>query len=836
VAEVGECSLCSLPVGEAVTADDVDGQFCCRGCLAVARRVDEDEGVTDVEDGPDTADGDRAYLAVEGMHCVACESYLEAVATDQPGVLAADAAYTADAMRVTYDPDRVDPDRLPAAVEGAGYRVDLAADPDGAPGTVGGDPRAGTTPRLLVGGFFGMMAMLWYVLFLYPAHLGVPADRLLVDLTDTAGAYLLGNVWLAATVVLGYTGFPLLRGALVSLRVGRPNMDLLVATAATTAYLYSTLAVLAGRTEVYFDVTVVVVLAVTLGNHFETRTKRRAAGRLADLTAERVETARRLVVGLDEAAPPGEHRTETVPVEALSAGELVRVDAGERVPVDGVVREGRAAIDRSLVTGEAAPVPVEPGSEVVGGAVATDGALVVAVGEDATSTLDRLVGVLWETGTARSSAGRLADRLAGAFVPLAVAVALSAGVAHLLSGAAPTDALLTGLAVLVVSCPCALGVATPLATAAGVRAALDHGVAVTDPSVVESLPAADVLAVDKTGTLTTGEFAVEAVETVADVDPDRLLARAAAVEARADHPVSTAVVDAATDLPTPAVDSFERHPGRGVSGVVDGDRVVAGRPALFEELGLAVPDDLTARHERARESGQTATLVGWGGRARGAVVAVDRPREGWSESLSALGADDREVVVLTGDRAAAAERYREHPAVADVFAGLPPEGKAETVARLREGGDRTVAMVGDGVNDAPAMAAADAAVAVARGAGLAADAADAVVTTDRFRTVADLDGVLRATRRRVRTNLGWALCYNAVALPLAALGAITPLSAAVAMAGSSLLVVANSARSLSPAGSAVATPDTGAPRGPTDGRAVADGGTGRDGPNGGVDR
>ena len=772
-----DCTLCGLPTGtDPVVADDVEGAFCCTGCLAVARRLDDPAAADDpageaLDAGPDPADaeGETAYLAVDGMHCATCEAFLESRATAAEGVRAAAASYPTGTVKLTYDPSARSPADLPDVLSGTGYRARRAEEAAAADGE--------DHARLLVGGFFGMMVMVWYVLFLYPLYLGVPADALLMDVTGTAGTYLFANVWILATVVVGYTGAPVLRGAYVSLRAGQPNMDLLVALAATTAYLYSAAAVLAGRTEVYFDVAVVVVLAVSVGNFYEARVRERATGRLADLVTERTDTARRRT---------GDG-VETVTLDDLAAGDEVVVRAGERVPVDGTVVDGVAAVDRSLVTGEAVPERVEPGDEVLGGTLATEGSLVVRVGPDATSTADRLLALLWDVQAARPGVQRLADRLAAAFVPLVVVLAVAATGWHLWAGVAATDALLTGLAVLVVSCPCALGLATPLAVASGVRAALDRGVVVTDASVFERADEVDVLALDKTGTLSTGNLRVERV-----VGPDAALERAAAVERRSAHPVAEAIVAAAADPPT-SVEDVETIPGRGVAGTVEGSRVLVGSPALFDARGWPVPDDVGAAVTEAREAGRVATLVGREGRAEAAVVLGDAPRDGWREAVGDL-ADGREVVVLTGDEGAAASRYRDADAVDRVFAGVPPDGKVAAVERLRAEG--TVAMVGDGSNDAGALAAADIGVAMGGGTALAADAADAVVTTDDLGAVTTLFDVTAATRRRVRTNLAWAFCYNAVAVPLAVAGLLTPLFAAVAMAASSLLVVANSARGL----------------------------------------
>jgi Cu2+-exporting ATPase len=784
------CSLCALPTPDPpVTPSGVEGSFCCRGCAEVARTLgDASRDPADLDTGPEAADvaGETAFLAVDGMHCATCEAFVESRAVGCQGVRAAEASYASGMVRLVYDDTTLSADDLPDLLSGTGYRARAVTDEvdDGE-----------ATGRILVGGFFGMMTMLWYVLFLYPAYVGFEA-YLLFDVAGPAGRYLLGNVWLFATVVLGYTGYPILRGAYVSLRARRPNMDLLVALAAVTAYVYSTGVLLTGGAEVYYDVSVVIVVVVTVGTHYEARVRGRAAGHLTELTEERVDEARRRRAG----------SAETVPLDALSPGDELVVRVGERIPVDGVVAEGTAAADESLVTGESLPVRKAPGDEVVGGAMLVEGGLVVEVGEDATSTVDRLVSTLWSVQSGRPGAQRLADRLAAVFVPLVLLVAAVAVGVALFTGATPTGAFLTGLAVLVVSCPCALGLATPLAVASGVSEALSRGIVVTAGEVFERAVETDTVILDKTGTLTTGEMAVHAVHTDGRGESDgtserEVLARAAAVERFAGHPVGRAIVDRAAlaDARHDAtVEGFTDHPGRGVSATVDGEQVLVGRPELFDAEDWSVPAGLADRAGNAETRGRVPVVVGWGGRARGLVVAGDRAREGWQSVLADLASAGRRVVVLTGDGEAAARPFRESPYVETVFAGVPPEGKAAVVERLREEG--TVAMVGDGSNDAPALATADLGIVLESGTRLAADAADVVVTTGDLATVPVVFDLTRAARRRIRTNLGWAFLYNAVAIPLAAVGLINPLFAALAMAASSLLVVANSARPMATAG------------------------------------
>ncbi|WIV66609.1 heavy metal translocating P-type ATPase [Natrialbaceae archaeon AArc-T1-2] len=783
--EAGQCTLCELPTPEEpITDDDVEGRFCCRGCLEVHRAlgdVDDDEAAAvdrALEDDADrdrdleSAGGDTAFLSVEGMHCATCEAFIEGRATATEGVYAAEASYASDAVRVAYDPDAVDERDLPEIVSGFGYTARERDDADG------GEGRDAALVKFLVGGgLFGMMAMMWYVLFLYPTYFGYEP---VVELGSYDRLYIFANIWLMTSFVLFYTGYPILRGAYVSLRAGMPNMDLLVSVAATAAYAYSTLAMAVGRTDLYFDVTVAIILVVTGGTYYESVVKRRAGGLLSDLTEQQVDEARR-------------ENGETVPVADVEPGENLLVRPGERVPLDGMVSEGEAAVDESLVTGESLPVGKEPGDPVRGGTVVTDAPLVVEVGEGAESTLDRLVDLLWTIQSSRPGVQRLADKLATIFVPLVIVVATIATAATLALGSSPTTALLVGLTVLIVSCPCALGLATPLAIASGVQSAAKRGIVIAAETIFEDAPDVDVVAVDKTGTLTTGSMTVETVDTGDGEDGDDVLERAGAVERLSEHPVAGAIAEHAPET-SADVDGFERD-RRGVAGRVEGDRVVVGHPEFVAGHGLSIPDELRTQIESANADGDVPVAVGWGDRTRGVIVVGDAPREEWKDAVETVAAG-REVVVITGDEGAAADRFRDVEGVDDVFAGVPPEAKAETVRRLRSRG--TVAMVGDGSNDAPALAAADVGIALGSGTKLATDAADAVIVSDDLGSVAETLEIAGDTHSRIRQNLGWAFVYNAVAIPLAVTGLLNPLFAAVAMATSSILVVLNSSRSLGP--------------------------------------
>ena len=826
------CTLCELPT-EGVDVTDGDGnRFCCTGCRDVygalgdvgvdadavrerrRERGDDGAGEPDAPDGErDVPDGHEAtFLEVDGMHCATCEAFIETVATDADGVSGASASYVTDTVRIDHDPDAVTIDDLTETVSGLGYS---AYDREDAFSRRQANNMA--TARLAAGVLVGMAVMLQYIVLIYPTYFAFPFydERTLTYLNEamasTSGTYFFIVIGVLTTIVLFFTGKPILRGAYVSAKTRSPNMDLLVAIAAVSAYLYSTLAVIFVESpSIYYDVTVAIVVIVTVGNHYEDSVKTRATELLSEVTAVQVDDARRLTA---------DGETESVSVDALESDDRLLVRAGERIPVDGEAVDGDAAVDESVVTGESLPVRKVAGDAVVGGSVVADGSLTVAVGPDATSSLDRVAELVYDLQSGNHGVQKLADRLATVFVPAVLVIAAVAAGASLALGGTPTDAMLVGLTVLIVSCPCALGLATPLAVAAGIRDALERNIVVFDDTVFERIRDADTVVFDKTGTLTTGEMRLTARE----VDDD-LLRLAAALESRSAHPVGQAIAaaradpdDAAAgpggatdDGPAPAVadggaaaaatagdaptvESFESH-ARGVSGVVDGVEVVVGHPDLFDERGWTVPDAIREAVAEARDVGRVPVAVGRDGAAAGYVVVGDELREGWEATVTALDESGVEVIVLTGDDERAATVFAEHDAVSSVFAGVPPEGKAEAVGRLKERG--VTVMVGDGTNDAPALAAADLGVALGGGTAMAADAADVAIVDDELGSVATVFELARAAGRRVKGNIGWAFCYNAVAIPLAATGLLNPLFAAVAMGASSLLVVTNSSRAL----------------------------------------
>ncbi|KDE60243.1 metal ABC transporter ATPase [Halostagnicola sp. A56] len=918
------CTLCDLPT-EGVDVSDSDGNaFCCVGCRDVyealgdvddleaddvrQRRAESEEGGDTLETGRDVPDDHEAtYLEVDGMHCATCEAFIESAAERTDGVSNASSSYVTETVRIDHDPEAVSESDLRDSISGLGYsaypRDDAFSRRQADNWAIG---------RVIVGVLMGMMVMLQYVVLIYPVYFGgLFYDEGTTTFIEDALAHesaIIFYLVIAAltTIILVVTGKPILQGAYVSARTRQPNMDLLVAIAAVSAYLYSTVSAITGGPHIYYDVTVAIIVIVSAGGYYESSIKRKATERLSDLTAVQVDRARRVRRGsaADAEAPDSgaedEHVGENaqleadssleerdsiaqeVPLEDLEAGDQVLVRTGERIPVDGEVVDGDAAVDEAVVTGESLPERKSVGDEVVGGSMVADGALTVRVGPDATSSLDRITELVWDLQSGTHGIQKLADKLATIFVPVVLALAVVVVAVRLALGAGVTKALLDGLTVLIVSCPCALGLATPLAVAAGIRDALENSIVVFDDSVFERIRNAETIVFDKTGTLTTGEMSV--VETISDASTDdsvpdvsidgssldsALLEKAGALESQSSHPIGRAIAtawdqprrvtdggtsreraevpddgsdgreltayereqrrtaddssdpqgdasaDSLGDEPTgslgnepggsPAddlasagsgdhsVESFESH-RNGVSGVVDGEEIVVGHPDLFAARGWTVPDSIAERIESARETGRVPVAVGRDGAAEGAIVVGDELRAEWDETLAAISEAGIDVVVLTGDDARAADRFRKEDAIDRVFAGVPPEGKAETVERLKQTGETV--MVGDGTNDAPALAAADLGISLGGGTAMAADAADVALVDDDLSSVETVFDLARATDRRVKTNIGWAFCYNGVAIPLAVAGVLNPLFAALAMGTSSLLVVANSARSL----------------------------------------
>jgi Cu2+-exporting ATPase len=468
-----------------------------------------------------------------------------------------------------------------------------------------------------------------------------------------------------------------------------------------------------------------------------------------------------------------------LPMDQLNPGDRIVILEGEPIAVDGTIVDGQGALDESVMTGEPVPVTRGRGEEVLGGAIVVEGSIEIEVGPTVDSRTDNLARILWNVQSSTAGVQSITDRIARIFVPVVIALAAFVSAWFLVGGTPPGPALLAGLATLIVSCPCTFGLAIPLATAAGVSTALRRGIIITSADTFEKAPQIDIVAVDKTGILSTGEMTVVEV-----LGPAAVAEYGAAVERLSSHPIAEAI--ARLDARRKASD-LTIHPGKGAVASVEGRRVAVGGKSLFAMLGWDIPDRIVASMTSVTSAESVVSYVGWDGCAHGAIISRDRSRPEWKGVLDRLRKRCR-VVLLTG-----AEHSGEYEDWADeVHAGVPPEAKAAVIRQLRSEG--IVAMVGDGSNDALALAAADLGIAFGAPTALAADAADVVILGDRLERVFDAFELIRVTRWRLRQNLAWALLYNATAIPLAVTGLLNPLFAALAMSASSLLVVWNSSR------------------------------------------
>ena len=769
-----DCKLCGIPTPPLPVKSGGDS-FCCVGCREVYRCFGDAAAVAGKAPVPESGlvepSGTEAFLRIDGMHCSSCELLIERTAAQVNGILSAAANYATSTAKIIFDPDVIAEQDLPGILSGSGYQVRLRS--EDAPEF---DERLPLL-RLVTGVCLAGLVMMLYLAFYYPVHLGLAAYEDFEPVRWLAFEAVPRAMFVLTTVLIFYVGAPILRGAWVGLKARVLNMDNLLSIAILAAYGYSIGQLFSDSLDLYFDVASVIVAVVTVGRYHEKLAKAEATQELTNLMTAWTPRAR---VRRDQGYV-------AVPADQLLPGDRVYVGEWEAIPVDGTIVGGVGAIDESLLTGEPFPITRSVKECVLGGSVVVEGDLEIEVGAEVKSQMDVLARILWNVQSSTAGVQGMADRVARVFVPLVLALAVFVTFWFTLGGAAPGAAMLAGLATLIVSCPCTFGLAIPLTTAVGVSTALRHGIIVTSADAFEKIPQPDIFAIDKTGTLSTGDMAVTEVN-----GPAEMIELAAAVERHSPHPIAEAIgcLDAQRDA-----SSIEVHPGKGAVADVDGKRVAVGGKSLFETLGWNIPDPLASFAAGVSPGDGVVSYVGWDGELQGALVTRDQSRPEWDNVVDRLRLHSK-VVLLTG---------AEHPSsyedrVDQVFAGVPPEGKAAVIRGLKAEG--TVAMIGDGSNDAPALAAADLGVAFGAPTALAADAADVVIPGERLERIFDALDLIGTTRLRVRQNLGWALLYNAVAIPLAVTGLLNPLFAAVAMSASSLLVVWNSARPLGSLGKA----------------------------------
>ena len=725
-------------------------------------------------------------LPIKGMTCASCASRIERRLNKLDGV-SATVNYATEKASVAYDAGAVGPEQLVAAVEAAGYSAALPdAETAGEPAPVGDETRP---LRLRLTGS-ALLSLPVLLLSMIPALQFNHWQWLALEL---------------ATPVILWAAWPFHRAAWLNLKHGTATMDTLVSLGVLAAWLWSLYALFLGNAgsdgmrmhftllpkvgggsnEIYLETAAVVTTFILTGRYFETRAKRRAGAALQAL----LELGAKDVSLLD---PSGTE--QRVPAEQLQVGDRFVVRPGEKVATDGIVEEGRSALDMSMLSGESIPVEVGPGSEVAGATVNAGGRLIVCatkVGAD--TALAQIARLVENAQTGKAPVQRVADRIAGVFVPVVIGLAVATLGFWLVNGAGATFAFTAAVAVLIIACPCALGLATPTALMVGTGRGAQLGLLIKGPQVLESTRRVDTVVLDKTGTVTTGTMSLVDVVTADGVDAGEALQLIGSLEHASEHPIARAIAAAANHRPLAAVDSFRSRDGLGVEGIVAGHAVIAGRPALLQEWALELPAGLSAALERAQEKGQTAIAAAWDGRVRAILVVADTVKPGSAAAVTELKRLGLRPVLLTGDNAHTASAVAAEVGIDEVIAEVLPADKASVVRRLQEEG-HVVAMVGDGVNDAPALAQADLGLAIGTGTDVAIEASDLTLVSGNLHAAADAIRLARRTLRTIKGNLFWAFAYNIAALPLAASGYLNPLIAGAAMASSSVFVVSNSLR------------------------------------------
>ena len=735
---------------------------------------------------------EQRMFPVEGMHCANCVARVEKTLAEAPGVLGVDVNLALEKATVTAFSGALAPRSLAERLDRAGYVLRLApAVPQAreqqaaqAQQRLDGERRLVATSALLT---LPMVVGMVFQAFGYDDIHLMPAAEVLL-----------------ATPIQFLIGARFYRGAWQALRARAPNMDVLVALGTSAAYCYSWYLLLAlgeaAQGALYFEASAVIITLVLVGKHLESRAKRATTDAIRKLMELRPARARLRRPGGDV----------EVPVDEVAVGDVALVRPGERVPVDGEVVDGASEVDESLLTGESLPVPKRVGDRVTGGGVNTVGHLEVratAVGED--STLARIARLVEDAQSGKARVQRLVDRVSGVFVPVVIAIAIVTFVAWQFATGNFEAALIASVSVLVIACPCALGLATPTAIMTGTGAAARAGILIRDVDTLERAPRITAVVFDKTGTLTAGRPQATAVVPLRDGRPSAAAAAAAAdtaadeadllriaasVQQTSEHPLAQAVLAAAQArgiAPMPVAD-FRNHVGLGVSGRVDGEDVRIGNAAFVREAASAKLD----------LGAQTVSWVAVGNTLRGALAFADAPRAGAGQAVERLRAMDIRVVVLSGDAPEVVRRLADDLGIDDARGGVRPQDKAAVVRELAAAGE-CVAMVGDGVNDAPALAAADVGIAVGGGTDIAMETAGVTLMRPDPTLVAGAVVAARVTFRKIKQNLFWAFVYNVLGLPAAALGYLSPALAGAAMAFSSVCVVANSLllRRWKPAGS-----------------------------------
>ena len=735
-----------------------------------------------------TSAPERVELPITGMTCASCANRIERKLNKLDGVTAT-VNYATEKARVEYDPGAVAPEQLVEAVEAAGYRAALpSTEPSAGPEATEQDETAPLRRRLILAALLSVPALL---LAMVPALQFDNFQWLSLNLV---------------TPVVLWAAWPFHKAAWANLKHGAATMDTLVSVGTLAAWSWSLYALFIGDAgmndmrmafdvipnpgegadQIYLETAGIVTTFLLAGRYFEAKAKRRAGAALKAL----LELGAKDVAVLD-----GDGTERRVPIEQLAAGDRFVVRPGEKVATDGTVEQGTSAVDMSMLTGESVPVEVAPGSDVAGATVNAGGRLIVRAtkvgGDTALAQIARLVE---DAQTGKAPVQRLADRISGIFVPVVIALSVATLAFWVGNGESATFAFTAAVAVLIIACPCALGLATPTALMVGTGRGAQLGLLIKGPEVLESTRRVDTIVLDKTGTVTTGRMSLVEVTVTDGVGRDDALRLVGALENASEHPVAQAIARAAAaEGPLPDVEGFTNREGLGVEGVVDGHALIVGRPALLADWAMHLTGELDAARRAAEARGQTAIAAGWDGQATAVFVVADTVKDSSAEAVASLKALGLRPVLLTGDNETTARAVAAEVGIDEDIAEVMPSDKAEVIRRLQAEG-RVVAMVGDGVNDAPALAQADLGLSIGTGTDVAIEASDLTLVSGDLRAAADAIRLSRATLRTIKQNLAWAFGYNVAAIPLAAIGLLNPVIASLAMVFSSISVVSNALR------------------------------------------